>query len=141
MSGAARACGWDVSVVPMSDGGEGLLDATAGVCPEMVTTKVAGPDGTPVEAAWRLGDGLAVVESAQASGLSVAGGAAANDPVAATSYGTGQLVVAAAERVGPGGTVLIGLGGSATTDGGLGRARGDRGRRSHRTERAPGGGL
>ncbi len=61
-----------------------------------------------------------MVESARASGLELAGGAEGNDPMAATSRGTGELLVAAARRVGAGGTVVVGLGGSATTDGGLG---------------------
>jgi glycerate kinase len=120
MSGAARTRGWDVTSVAMSDGGEGLLDACAAVCPEVVVSRVAGPDGRPIDAEWRVGRGRAVVESARASGLAAAGGPDGNDPLAATSFGTGQLVVAAAERVGPGGTVIVGLGGSATTDGGLG---------------------
>jgi glycerate kinase len=120
MAGAAAGLGWDVTALPMSDGGEGLLDACAGTCPTEVVTRVSGPDGVPVAARWRVGDGTAVVESSQASGLTLAGGPAGNDPVAATSRGTGELLVAAARRVGPGGTVVVGLGGSATTDGGLG---------------------
>jgi glycerate 2-kinase len=120
LAGAAVRLGWEVTSVPMSDGGEGLLEACAAVCPEEVTTTVTGPDGAPVRARWRVGGGTAVVESAQASGLALVGGAAGNDPVAATSRGTGELLVAAAARVGTGGTVVVGLGGSATTDGGLG---------------------
>lgn len=120
MAAAAAALGWTVEVVPMSDGGEGMLDACAVRCPETVVTTVTGPSGAPVQARWRLGEGLAVVEMAQASGLTLAGGAAHNDPVRATSRGTGELIAAAARRLGPGGTVVVGLGGSATTDGGLG---------------------
>lgn len=116
----ARSVGWEATGVPLADGGEGLLEACAAVCPEEVSTVVAGPDGRPVTAHWRLGDGVAVVESARASGLLLAGGPEGNDPVSATSRGTGELLVAAADRVGPGGTVVVGLGGSATTDGGLG---------------------
>jgi glycerate kinase len=106
--------------LPLSDGGEGLLDACADRCPRLVVTTVAGPDGSPVDAPWRLGDSLAVVELSQASGLTLAGGPERNDPVRATSQGTGELVAAAAQRVGSGGTVVVGLGGSATTDGGRG---------------------
>jgi glycerate kinase len=120
MAAAATGLGWEVTSRPMSDGGEGLLDACAPACPIERTTQVTGPDGSPVDALWRVGDGVAVVESARASGLAVAGGPARNDPVAATSRGTGELLVAAARAVGPGGTVVVGLGGSATTDGGLG---------------------
>ena len=117
---AVRRVGGDPVPMAMSDGGEGLLDACGDRCPELVVTRVTGPDGAPVDAAWRLGPGLAVVEMARASGLELAGGPQANDPVAATSRGTGELLVAAARRVGPGGVVVLGMGGSATTDGGLG---------------------
>ena len=120
MAAAADRVGWDTTVRPMSDGGEGFLDVAAERCPSLVSTTVTGPHGRPVAAEWRFGDGLAVVEAARASGLTLAGGAAGNDPVAATSRGTGELIVAAARQVGPGGTVVVGLGGSATTDGGLG---------------------
>ncbi len=120
MTEAAIGLGWEVTAVPLSDGGEGLLDACADLCPDVVTTTVTGPDGRPVDAEWRVGDTTAVVEMARASGLALAGGRERNDPVAATSRGTGELLVAAARRVGPAGTVVVGLGGSATTDGGLG---------------------
>ena len=120
MAEAATVLGWEAVVLPMSDGGEGLLDACAQVCPDVVSTAVSGPDGAPVVAEWRCADGLAVVESARASGLVLAGGAEGNDPMTATTRGTGELLLAAAREVGPGGTVVVGLGGSATTDGGLG---------------------
>ncbi len=120
MAAVATDLGWEAVRRPLSDGGEGLLDACAARCPEVVVTRVTGPDGVPVEAQWRLGEGLAVVELARASGLLLAGGPERNDPVAATSRGTGELMVAAARRVGPEGTLILGLGGSATTDGGRG---------------------
>jgi len=120
MADAASALGWQTVRLPLSDGGEGLLDACADRCPRTVVTRVTGPAGSPVDAPWRLGDGLAVVELSQASGLTLAGGPGRNDPVRATSRGTGELVVEAARRVGSGGTVVVGLGGSATTDGGRG---------------------
>lgn len=112
----ARAAGWQVLEQPMADGGEGLLDAFGG--PDR-TTSVTGPQGDPVEAAWRLGqDGVAVIESATASGLALAGGGGGNDPMSATSAGTGELI---AEAVRAGARrVVVGLGGSAMTDGGLG---------------------
>lgn len=120
MSEAASGLGWQVTALPMSDGGEGFLDAAAVSCPVLTSTMVTGPDGHPVDAEWRYGDGIAAVESARASGLALAGGAEANDPMAATSRGTGELLIAAALQVGPGGTVEVGLGGSSSTDGGLG---------------------
>lgn len=112
----AEEAGWHVVAMPLADGGEGMLDAFGGA---NRSTSVTGPAGTPVEAPWRLGeDGVAVIESAAASGLALAGGAERNDPWRATSAGTGELV---AEAVKAGARrVVVGLGGSATTDGGLG---------------------
>ena len=99
----------------MSDGGEGLLDVFGG---GNRTSVVTGPLGNRVEAAWRLDRRTAVVEMARASGLALAGGAEGNDPLAATTRGTGELIAKAIEQGAR--TVLVGLGGSATTDGGLG---------------------
>jgi glycerate 2-kinase len=105
----------DCVEVPMADGGEGLLEVLGGA---NRTTTVTGPLGRPVEAGWRLHRGTAVIEMALASGLELAGGADGNDPMNATTAGTGELIDAAvtagAKRV------IVGLGGSATTDGGLG---------------------
>ena len=120
MAEAADGLGWEVTALPLSDGGEGLLNACAAMFPGTASTTVTGPGGGPVVAEWRFADGTAVVESARASGLELAGGAEGNDPLAATSRGTGELLVAAARRVGPGGRIVVGLGGSASTDGGLG---------------------
>lgn len=120
-SAIGHACwehGHDCTELALADGGEGLLDALGGA---NRTTTVTGPLGTPVEAAWRLRRGTAVIEMARASGLVVAGGAESNDPMNATTAGTGELIDAAvtagAKRV------IVGLGGSATTDGGLGALR------------------
>ncbi len=117
---AATGLGWTAVCVPLSDGGEGLLEAFDTPSSRLETTVVTGPDGTKVRASWRLDGPLAVVEMARASGLMLVGGAARNDPVAATTRGTGELLVVAARAVGPDGTVVVGLGGSATTDGGRG---------------------
>jgi len=114
---AARRAGWSCDQAPLADGGEGTLEALGG---DRRFTTVRGPLGDPVEAEWRFGGGAdrAVVEMARASGLDLAGGAEANDALRATTYGTGQLIAAAiaagAHRV------VVGVGGSATTDGGLG---------------------
>jgi glycerate 2-kinase len=116
-AGAAHA-GWETDQCPLSDGGEGFLDVLEVLGGETVRGTVTGPLGAPVEAAWRKAGDTAVVESARASGLVLAGGAAGNDPVAATSRGTGELIVDALRS---GATrILVGVGGSATTDGGLG---------------------
>lgn len=116
-----RACwelGHDCVELPLADGGEGLLEVLGGA--NRMST-VTGPLGDPVEAAWRLHRGTAVIESAQACGLALVGGAAGNDPMSATTTGVGELidlaVTAGAARI------IVGLGGSATTDGGLGAIR------------------
>jgi len=115
---AAAAAGWDHDEVPMADGGEGTLDVLGG--PNRTTT-VTGPLGDPVEAGWRLDGRTAVVEMARASGLALVGGPEGNDPVAASTTGTGELIAAAVDAGAR--RVLVGLGGSATTDGGLGALR------------------
>jgi len=107
--------GHDCVEVPLADGGEGLLDVLGGA---NRTTIVTGPLGRPVEAAWRFSRGTAVIEMARASGLVLAGGAEGNDLLEATTRGTGELIDAALTA---GATrIIVGLGGSATTDGGLG---------------------
>lgn len=107
--------GLDCDEFAMADGGEGTLDALGG--PNR-TTKVTGPLGAPVDAEWRFHRGTAVIESARASGLDLIGGAEHNSPLDATTAGTGELIRAAvtlgAQRI------IVALGGSATTDGGLG---------------------
>jgi glycerate kinase len=120
VGGAASALGWTVDPFPLSDGGEGLLEVCDVTGSQLRTTTVIGPDGRGVEASWRIKGDVAIVEMARASGLSLVGGPGGNDPLQATSYGTGQLIAAAAAAVGSAGTVVVGLGGSATTDGGAG---------------------
>ena len=100
--------------VPLADGGEGTLDVLGG--PNQTMT-VTGPLGTPVEAEWRLADRTAVIEVAKVSGLTLAGGPEANNPLEATTKGTGELIRCALEKGAE--RIIVGLGGSATTDGGL----------------------
>ncbi|GAA2721556.1 glycerate kinase family protein [Cellulomonas aerilata] len=115
MAAAVTARSWTTELIPMADGGEGTLDALGG--PNRTST-VTGPLGTPVEAAWRLGDGVAVVEAARCAGLVLAGGAAGNRPLEATTRGVGELI---AEAVALGARrLLVTVGGVATTDGGRG---------------------
>jgi glycerate kinase len=117
VAAAVEAIGGTCDVVQVADGGEGFLDAMGGA---NRTTLVTGPLGDPVEAAWRISGGQAVVEMAQASGLAlVADGE--HDPVAASTYGTGELIGAAIDAGAK--RVLVGVGGSATTDGGFGALR------------------
>ena len=115
---AARKAGWDPRIVPLADGGEGTLDVLGG--PNKVT-RVAGPLGAAVDAPWRLEGRDAYIEMAAASGLQVVGGAENNDPLEASTTGTGQLIATAVELGAK--TVHVFLGGSATTDGGLGAIR------------------
>jgi glycerate kinase len=112
---AARAAGWECDEVPVADGGEGTLEALGG---RVRTARVRGPLGVPVDAEWRMRDEGAVVEMARASGLTLAGGADGNDPVQATTYGTGELIATALDEGAR--RVIVAVGGSATTDGGLG---------------------
>ncbi len=118
MSRGADRAGWVPDSCPLSDGGEGFLEVLGVLGGELREQKVTGPLGEPVDAVWRLAGDLAVVESARASGLVLAGGAAGNDPVGATSRGTGELIVAALSSGAK--EILVGVGGSATTDGGEG---------------------
>ncbi len=122
---AARAAGWDPRVVPLADGGEGTLEVLGG--PNKVT-RVTGPLGQPVDAPWRLEGREAFIEMAAASGLQLIGGADNNDPLEASTVGTGQLIATAVELGAK--TIHVFVGGSATTDGGLGaiRALGNRAR-------------
>lgn len=112
---AAEAEGWTCDEIPVSDGGEGFLDAVGGL-PRR--TRVQGPLGEVVDAEWRMRGDTAVVEMARAAGLDLVGGPEWNDPLRASTAGVGQLIVAGvaagARRV------LVGAGGSATTDGGQG---------------------
>lgn len=113
---AAAALGWSVDVAPLSDGGEGFCEVLGG---RRRAVTVHGPLGEPVRAAWyEMPASTAAVETAMASGLELAGGAEGNDPVRASTAGTGELIAAAVKSGAR--KVLVGAGGSATTDGGLG---------------------
>jgi glycerate kinase len=110
-------------VLPVADGGEGtvraMVQASQG---RLMATTVRGPLGTPVTAHWGLlgGAEIAVIEMAAASGLPLLR-REERDPMKATSYGTGELIGAAlAHGVKK---MIIGLGGSATNDGGAGMAQ------------------
>jgi glycerate 2-kinase len=118
MAAGARRAGFDdVAELPLADGGEGTLDAllaARGGSRRQVT--VTGPLGDPVQAEWALlPGGVAVVEMARASGLALV--PRQRDPLRASTRGTGELI-AAALRAGAR-RVIVGVGGSATTDGGL----------------------
>lgn len=119
LAAGARAAGWQADEVAVSDGGEGFLDCfRARGRPR--TTTVRDPMGRPVAAEWLLIDGgrTAVIETARAIGIELVGGPTGNDALAASSAGAGQLLAAAVAEGAR--RVLVGLGGSATTDGGAG---------------------
>jgi glycerate kinase len=125
VASAAIARGWksvrpedSVVELPMADGGEGTLDAFAAAVPGAVRMplRVLGPDGRAVEAEWLLlPDATAVVELAQASGLTLL------DPLLpfdAHTYGFGQLIAAAVDAGAA--SLILAVGGSSSTDGGAG---------------------
>lgn len=110
-----RRAGGHCRELPLADGGEGTLDALGGA---NRTSSVTGPDGAPVAAGWRLHGEIAVVEMARASGLEIVGGPERNHAVRATSRGAGELIrdaILAGSR-----RLIVAVGGSASTDGGLG---------------------
>jgi glycerate kinase len=118
MARGLQRAGYDrVIRLPLADGGEGTLDAlVAARGGSRRHARVTGPLGDPVDAEWALlPGGVAVLEAAAASGLALVAGR--NDPLRASTRGTGELI-AAALRAGAK-RVVVGVGGSATTDGGL----------------------
>ncbi|MDP3713629.1 MAG: glycerate kinase [Mycobacteriales bacterium] len=113
---ASAAPGDALALVPLSDGGPGLVDVLAARLPgRRVTVAVEGPLGGPVAADLLVAGDTAYVESAAACGLHLV---AERDPTVTSTFGVGQLVRAALHE----GVrrVVVGLGGSATNDGGAG---------------------
>lgn len=112
-----------LTVLPMSDGGEGLIDALVrDAGDELVEEEVVGPLGTPVRARFLLrGDGTAVIGVDEACGL-VLVSPEQRDPRRTTSFGVGELLLAARARGAR--RILVGLGGSATIDAGVGALTG-----------------
>ncbi len=122
----AIATGWlsarprdTLRLMPQADGGEGTLDAIAASVEGSVLRSaghVTGPDGRPTPGRWlELPGGVAVAELAQSSGLPLM---AALDPLRATTRGLGEVIRCALEAGAT--SVIIGLGGSASTDAGAG---------------------
>jgi glycerate kinase len=120
-AGLSRA-GVDVEVVslPVADGGDGTVEAAVSAGYRRVEMGVRGPTGRPVTASFALRDGTAVIEAAQACGLSLLP-ADSLAPLTAASRGVGELILGAT-RMGAK-QVMLGLGGVATTDGGAGLVR------------------
>ncbi|MCZ2403836.1 glycerate kinase [Paenarthrobacter sp. Z7-10] len=110
-------CGLEVERIPVADGGEGTLDAAVGSGYTRKTVTATGPTGRPLAADFAVRGTEAVIEMATASGLAVLPGGRA-DALGATSRGTGELIRAALDA---GCTdIVLGVGGSACTDGGAG---------------------
>ncbi|MET8635783.1 glycerate kinase [Streptomyces sp. NPDC004096] len=107
----------DVESLPVADGGDGTVDAAVAAGFERREVRVAGPLGHEVTAAFALRGDTAVVEMAEASGLQrLPDGVLA--PLTASTYGSGELLRAALDAGAR--TIVFGVGGSATTDGGAG---------------------
>ncbi len=119
---AAMAEGWlrarpndEVTQIPLADGGPGFLEVLhANLGGQFHPVQVQDPLGRPVDAQWLEHNGTAYIEAAQANGLALLA-PEERDPVRASSFGVGELIAAAAMP-----QIVVGLGGSATNDGGRG---------------------
>ena len=109
----------EVTRLPVADGGDGTLATMVAAGARRVPVRASGPTGEPVDAAIAVAGDTALVEMAEASGLRRLPGGRP-DPLHATTYGTGQLISAALD-LGVA-RLVLGIGGSATTDGGTGMA-------------------
>ncbi|MFE1340553.1 glycerate kinase [Streptomyces sp. NPDC058733] len=107
----------EVETLPVADGGDGTVAAAVAAGFERREVRVTGPLGEPVTAAFALREGTAVVEMAEASGLQLLP-AGVFAPLTATTYGSGEVLKAALDAGAR--TIVFGVGGSATTDGGAG---------------------
>lgn len=118
-AGLRRAApGVEVVRIPVADGGEGTVDAAVAAGHQRIGATVGGPTGEPVAASIALSGDTAVVEMAEASGLGRLPAGPA--PLTATSYGTGELILLAVDAGAR--RIVLGIGGSACTDGGAGMA-------------------
>ncbi|MFF5503804.1 glycerate kinase [Streptomyces roseolus] len=109
--------GLSVEALPVADGGDGTVAAAVAAGFDRHEVRVTGPVGDPVTAAFALRGTTAVVEMAEASGLQLLP-AGTFAPLTATTYGSGELLRAALDAGAT--TIVFGVGGSATTDGGAG---------------------
>ena len=115
-----RVCGAEVEVLPIADGGDGLLESLRpALGGKIMRAAVEGPLGAKVTARWLMAGRTAVIEMAEASGLRLLG-AAKLRPLDASTSGVGQLMAAAALKGAR--EIIVGLGGSASNDGGAGCA-------------------
>ena len=112
----------EIEKLPVADGGEGTVETlVAGMDGDFVQVEVTGPLGERVKAKYGIiDDGMAIIEMAEASGLVLVEEEMRN-PTLTTTYGTGELILSALERGLK--RIYVGIGGSATNDGGMGMAR------------------
>lgn len=118
--GVARLAGTETVACPLSDGGEGFAAAMQAAGGEARAVEVTGPLFTPVcaEIVYLDGGSTAVIESAQACGLGLVPTMEGRSPLRTTTRGLGEMLAAAVEAGAT--TLVVGLGGSATNDGGMG---------------------
>jgi glycerate kinase len=117
LTGAADPAALEIRCLPVADGGDGTLAAATAAGFELLRARATGPTGEPVDTGWARRGDTAVVEMADVSGLvRLPGGRL--QPLTATSRGTGELVAAALDAGVD--RVVLGIGGSACTDGGAG---------------------
>ncbi len=108
-----------VDCIPVADGGEGTVDSFVFSCgAEIRKAEVTAPDFKRVIAEFAVMGDTAVIETAQASGLPLVG--SKNNPMLATSFGSGELILSALDAGCR--KIILGIGGSATNDGGIGLA-------------------
>lgn len=111
LEGQGHAC----VMKPMSDGGDGLLQCFRSEGYDRIITNVTGPEGNTVEAVYYMKEGTAVIETAEACGLHLING---SHPLDRTTFGVGELLMHAVDQGAD--HIILGLGGSATSDGGYG---------------------
>ncbi|MCR3955206.1 MAG: glycerate kinase [Gudongella sp.] len=112
----------EIAKLPMADGGEGTVETlVSGMDGELIYEEVTGPLGERVKAKYGVvQDEIAIIEMAEASGLVLVEEEKRN-PTLTTTYGTGELILSALERGFR--RIYVGIGGSATNDGGMGMAK------------------
>jgi glycerate kinase len=108
--------GLEVVALPVADGGEGTIEAAVSAGYQLVPVRAQGPTGEPVDTGFAISGGTAVVELADVSGLQQLPGSPA--PLTASTYGVGQVITAALDAGAT--TIVLGIGGSSSTDGGAG---------------------
>ena len=108
------------TLLPFADGGDGTVDAALAAGAALRVTTVSGPLGDPTPARWAVLGSTAIIEMAEASGLRLVS-PGPHSARHAHSHGVGELILAALDE--GSGTIVVGIGGSATTDGGFGALR------------------